>query len=205
MSAQWTRQLRWPEIEARRMRLERTTDANTMRGMFFASTFELVKRLIDQSAADEVRRTAALAESEYSQLKKYPLADFIKLQTVAAQRIQHITGSFEEGVAKVAAGAVEIFFESVAGRTMKLLAGKEPHRLMSAAPNGYALAVSDGATRDYKKTGERSGEFVFENDLLGPCHQMGTFEYAIREACGIQIEAKVEQTEAWNFKFIVSW
>ena len=138
-------------------------------------------------------------------MKKVPLDDFNRLRTYICRAFMPEVPSMEEASAKVGASAVEIFFESVAGRTMILLAGKNPHRLMGAAPNGYGLAVEDGATRTYEKVEENEGRFTFKHDLLGPCHQVGVFSSAIQVVCNKSIAVVIEQTSLVDFTFRITW
>jgi len=65
--------------------------------------------------------------------------------------------------------------------------------------------ISDGGKRSYVKTGEQSGSFTFEHDLLGPAHEIGTFTGAIKIVCGISLRCEVEQASLLDFKLHVSW
>ncbi len=205
MSAPWVSLLRVPENTARGARIERAEESFTVRGMFFASILNAVRKAVDPAAALELASKAGVPVVDYGGLRKYPMRDFLKLQTVAAQRLLHVLGSVEEGIARTGAAAVEDFFESVGGRTMKVLAGRDPHRLFSSAPNAYPLTVVDNGKRDYKKTGETSGVFTFENDMLGPSHNAGVFLAAIKDVCDIVPNIEIDQADAFNYKFKLSW
>ena len=67
------------------------------------------------------------------------------------------------------------------------------------------VVLHDPGHREYAKTGERAGVFTFSNDVLGPCHQLGTFDAAIRNACGIQPTIAVKQSTPTDYKLLVSW
>ena len=196
--------LLFPEEEALQKRVELSGDDSFVRGMFFVNTLEMLRRLTNEKTAEEVRSQSALAHEDCSAMRKYAMRHFLELEALAAQRLTDMLGGFDEGVAAMGAGTVEIFFDSVAGRTMKLLAGRDPHRMMSAAPNGYMLAVSDNAVREYQKTGERSGVFTFQRDCLGPCHNLGVFHAAIT-ACEVTPHIRLEQSSLVDFRFLVSW
>lgn len=202
---EWADGLLMPERDQLSRRIEHIRDAHQMRGMFFTSTLELVRRKRGEAAVADVVKAAGFTDGKFSAMRKYPLKDFNTLRTVTAEALEQDLGSIEAGVARVAGANVEIFFESVAGKTMMLLAGKDPHRLMGAAPNGYGLAVDDEGKRGYEKAGEKQGVFWFTSDALGPCHHLGTFEAAINAVCQIQPKIRVEQTSLLDFKLHVSW
>ncbi|MCC6812327.1 MAG: TIGR02265 family protein [Deltaproteobacteria bacterium] len=171
--------------------------------MFFESTLESVARNVGESAANVLRDKLQFKE-RFSQLKKYPLRGLLTLQTLAAEQLAPLC-SFEEGVSRAAAVAVETFFDSIAGRTMKLLASREPHRLLGAAPNAYPLTLNDGSTRSCTRVSDTHARFVFKNDLLGPCYQLGVFHTAVRLSCEIDSTITIRQTHACDFTFDVNW
>ena len=193
-----------PEEQALRERAAVITSEHTVRGMFLQSAVEFLRRARGQAVVDEMLASAGMT-ADWRAMRKVPLQEFNKLRMHVCTAFLPVVGSIEEASAKVGASAVEIFFESVAGRTMMLLAGKDPHRLMGAAPNGYGLAVEDGATRKYEKVGENEGRFEFVNDRLGPCHQVGVFSAAIQVVCGVTINVEIEQPALLNFTFKVRW
>lgn len=201
----WTVGLLVPEEAALVERAALITPAHTIRGMFMVSTLECLRRAKGEDAVRAAVAAAGFAGVEWSAMKKVPLADFNKLRIEVSKRLAEDLGSVEAGVTRIAAASVEIFFESVAGRTMMLLAGKDPHRLLGAAPNGYGLAVDDGAQRKYDKTGEKSGVFRFTGDRLGPCHQLGVFSAAVSTVCGIQIDVRITQPALLDWTFDVTW
>ena len=202
---EWARGLFQPELEQLALRGAQYTEKHLMRGMFFTSTLECLRRARGEEAVKEAVRTADLHVQSFTGMRNYPLSEFNKLRTVVGAQLQGSLGSTEAAIARVAGAAVEIFFESIAGRTMVALAGNDPHRLMGAAPNAYKLAVDDFAARRYQRTAERTGTFTFQNDLLGPCHQYGTFHAAITAVCGIDLRMQVEQGSLAEFKLHVSW
>jgi uncharacterized protein (TIGR02265 family) len=200
--ADWIRQLCAPEAQQRPERLGKVSDAHWMRGMFFESTLEVVTRDLGSDAGTELR--SKLSVLEYGQLKKFGLREFLTLQSTVAEMLAR-RSSFEEGVARTAGRAVETFFESIAGRTMKLLAGRDPHRLLGAAPNAYPLTANDGGERHYTRVDDKHALFAFRNDLLGPCHQYGVFKTAISLACDMDPSIVIKQTNPFDFDFEVSW
>lgn len=204
-SAAWTSGLWMPEERALVERAAQTTPAHTIRGMFMVSTIETLRRAQGEDAVNRALAATGFHAGEWSQMRKVPLNDFNKLRTEVGRALAPSLGGMEQSIARIAAASVEIFFESVAGRTMMLLAGKDPHRLLGAAPNGYGLAVDDGAKRSYTKVGEKEGRFTFQGDRLGPCHQLGVFSAAISTVCNVDINVTIRQEALLDFDFDVTW
>lgn len=193
-----------PEAEQLRRRGEVMTDALTTRGLFLSSALECLRRLQGEDAVRAAVSDARIGDSRFA-MRKYPLKMFNDLRSVIGERIAPTVGSLEEGIARIGAFAVEMSFESLPGRTMMALAGRDPHRLSSAAPKGYALAFDDGAQRSYEKLGETEGVFRFRNCLLGPCHQVGVFRTALKAACGVDVRVRIDQPSLADYDVHISW
>ncbi len=138
-------------------------------------------------------------------MAKAPLKHFNAVRLGALPYLVGDSGSEAEALAAIGSEAVDAFFDSVAGRTMRLLSGSDPHRLMSAAPQAYELVVFDNGKRSYEKTSHHTGTFRFDGDWIGPCHHYGVFRAAIRQTCGVEVEIDIEQESVSNFSLHVSW
>ncbi|MEW5848269.1 MAG: TIGR02265 family protein [Myxococcota bacterium] len=198
-----TSTLKWRETEALAARRDLCTASDTIRGMFITNALECVRRVVSPVAVTEIEAELGIKEKP-AMLAKVPMRSFIEVQMAAAKRMAPVVGSPEDALARIGGASLEIFFDSIAGKTMKLLAGDDPQRLLSAAPNGYQFAVTFGS-RSYEKTGPRSGVFTLERELLGPCHTLGTFDAAIFGVHGMHPDMKVEQSDVATFKILVSW
>lgn len=201
----WADQLLIDEKTAYGQRLALIKPEHTIRGMLLSSIFDCLKKEMGSTVANNALKDSGLTAASFSPMKKIPLVDFERARLVIATRLEGKLGSFEAASCRMGAYCLESFFDSVTGKTMMLLSGKDPHRLMGAAPNGYSLAIDDGGSRRYTKTGERSGEFTFENDMLGVCHEVGTFTAAIKIVCGIDIVVKIEQHSLTDFNVNIKW
>ena len=201
----WASGLIIPEERALQERRAQIKPEYSIRGMIVASIFECLRRAQGQAAADAAMSESGLTLEKMGAMRKLAFADFHDARSIIATRLAPSLGGYEAASARIGAMCLETFFESVAGKTMMLLAGKDPHRLMGAAPNGYSLAIEDGGKRHYVKTGEKTGVFTFQHDLLGPCHEIGTFSAAIRVVCGIEIRVKVAQTALSDFVLHIDW
>lgn len=193
-----------PEQQAIERRLAMVTDDLTIRGTPVEATARLVREVAGVDVLMMVAKEAGFKAASFNMLQKYPLKQFLQFERKAAEHLAAVAGGYDAAIFKIGASAVHLFFDSVAGKTMKLLAGREPHRLLSAVPNGYSVLVNFGE-RSYEKTGERSGLFSFHYELLGPVHTAGIFDAALRAVYGIEPTIALEPTSNIDFRFRLSW
>jgi uncharacterized protein (TIGR02265 family) len=193
-----------PESEAIPQRLAALTTDETIRGIIFQSVERALANAFGTNVLDETLAQAGLAGQRFDAMSKYSLRDFLVLQQHAAKRLAPAVGGYDEAVARIGATAVETFFDSIAGKTMALLAGKDPTRLLSAVPNGYGLLVSYGR-RTWRQVNANSGVFTFEQEYLGPVHSFGTFDTALRVVHGVNARFELEAQGALGFSFRITW
>jgi uncharacterized protein (TIGR02265 family) len=199
----WTASLKWPEPEQRERRLPLCRPEDTIRGMYLGAVIERTRRG-GHPFVKALAEAGLAANDEFAAMGKYPLSTFIRLQTACARLLETEGSSFEESVSKLGRAALDIFFESLPGRTFRALAGKDPHRMMAAAPAAYGLAISDSARRTHVRIAHNIGQLAFQNDLLGPCHQMGVFVAAL-EGTGKTFRFELEQSSLTDFVVRAIW
>ena len=193
-----------PEKQSIERRLAMVTDDLTIRGTPAEAMCRLIREVAGEDVATTVAQEAGFKSASFNMLQKYSLKQFLEFERAAADHIAGAVGGFDEAIFKIGAAAVHLFFDSVAGKTMKLLAGREPHRLLSAVPNGYSVLVNFG-TRQYQKTGDHAGLFTFQHELLGPVHTAGIFDAALRAVYGVEPTIALEASTPVDFKFRISW
>lgn len=184
------------------LRIAEGDETAIIRGMFVTTTLDMVKERAGEEAAEEA---AKVLRKTPRMMAKASLREFNELRLTALPHLLGLNGSEGEALASIGTQAVDAFFDSVAGRTMKLLSGSDPHRLMSAAPQAYELVIFDGGHRTYEKTGPCSATFRFKGDWIGPCHHYGVFKAAIRQTCGVEVEIDIEQETLTDFELHVHW
>lgn len=193
-----------PESIALPKRIEMLSGDETIRGTPFQAAYGVVAKYSGTKTAETICTEAGLTETKFNLLKKYSLREFLLFEQAAAKHLATTVGGFDEAVFQIGAAAVDIFFDSVAGRTMKILAGNEPHRMLNAVPNGYELLVNFGH-REYVKTGDRSAKFIFRRELLGPVHTSGIFDAAFRQVYNLSLDIQLEATSPVDFVFHLNW
>jgi uncharacterized protein (TIGR02265 family) len=193
-----------PEAEALPQRKAMVRHQDTMRGVVFQAIERELTRAAGPGAVAEVRTKAGLRHTHFDAMSKFPLMDFITYQEAAAEKLAPLVGGYDEAVWKMGGAAAEAFFDSIAGRTMALLAGRDPTQLLNAVPAGYTLLVSYGR-RSWRQTKANEGHFSFEDEYLGPIHNLGTFDSALRVVHGVDPTFELEQQSPLNFTFVVRW
>lgn len=193
------------EQQALATRIGMLAGEETIRGTPVEGMSRLLQSLCGPDALTAAAKEGGFTITSFNMLQKYPLRQVMLMERSAATQMSRVlSGGFDEAVFQMGAAAVQLFFDSVAGKTMKLLAGKEPHRLLSAVPNGYSVLVNFGQ-REYIKTGERSGTFKFHGELLGPVHTAGIFDAALRSVYEVDPKITLEAGSLTDFTFKMSW
>lgn len=195
---------RMSEREALPKRIERLQGTETIRGVpgqGVAST------LLQHCGAEQVMaalREADINETSFNPLKNYPLRAFLSFENAAATRLVGPLGGFDQAIFQLGAAAVDPFFDSVAGRTMKILSGHEPHRMLAAVPSGYQLLMNVGK-HEYIKKDARYGIFCFSGDPLGPVHNSGIFDQALKRVYDINASFELESIDIMEFRLHIRW
>lgn len=147
---------------------------DTARGLFFNGVFSAVSTLGGEQALhrchqllDDLRFVRRFVE-----FSSYPVTDFLRLASVAARVLAPNLGGLRQAEQRIGLQASEDFFRSMAGRTLLLLAGNSPQRLLSSLPSGYSTAVSYGQ-RTVTMVGDKAARVSYRGDLMPVSHNEG--------------------------------
>ncbi|HLT28465.1 MAG TPA: DUF2378 family protein [Myxococcaceae bacterium] len=186
-------------LEARK---NEATQRDVLLGIFFESTLEQMADVLGIQKMEELRPRSLRKVVSFF---RYPVSDLLELLEQSIQGEANDT-AFDEAVRQYGRAAVTFFFASPVGKTMAMLAGDSPQRLLSSAPSGFK-AVTTFGERDYAKTGENSAVLNFKGDLLGPAWECGVIEQAITQLNqkAPKLEVKVLNESASDFSISVSW
>ncbi len=191
------------ESDLVRQRIERLQGPETIRGIVFHAVETAVSEALGANEIDAVKRAAKVSE-RFDSMSKYPMSEFLRFEQEAASRMAPAVGDFEDAIYRIGAASVSNFFDSLAGKTMALLAGGNPSRLLSAVPNGYKLLTNYGQ-RSWRQTSPATGTFTFQGEFLGPVHSLGTFETALRMIGATRARVRVEQRGLLDFTLHLEW
>ncbi|CAM4173064.1 DUF2378 family protein [Corallococcus sp. ZKHCc1 1396] len=183
-------------------RLALATPDDTARGMFFNGALNAV-RILGGDAAVE-RCLASVPEKKFVDFFNYPVSGFLKLAFTGAQLMGPQLGGFDVMMRKMGTQATTDFLSSAAGKTLLLLAGDSPKRLVTNLPTGYRAAVSYGE-RSVDWSGDRTGRLVMKRDFMPPAYHEGVLQ-AVIEALGARgVKVHGKQTGTVDTEYALSW
>lgn len=162
------------------VRMALATTADTAKGMFFNGVLDAVEKMLGEDAREQCRK--ASGERKFIDFFNYPIAQFLPMAFTAARLLQPKVGGVDKAFFRLGHQAIEDFLNSGVGKTLLVLAGKDPGRLLAAAPSAYKTAVSYGERR----LEQRNGHFVLvvRRDFMPPSYHEGVL-VAVLKAMGV--------------------
>ena len=157
-----------------RMSLARPED--TAKGMFFNGVTLAVSRLLDAEAARTV--VASSDEKKFVDFFNYPIASFLKMSFTATALLERVAGGHDAAFRRLGVQATNDFLATTVGKTLLMLAGRDPKRLLSAVPGAFKTCVSYGE-RKMEFTGETSGTMKMIRDFMPFPYHEGVLEAVI--------------------------
>ena len=146
---EWATGLYLPELEQLALRHAQYTEKHMMRGMFFTSTLECLRRARGEEAVTLALRTAALHAQKFSGMRNYPLAEFNNLRSVVGAQLQESLGSTEAAIASgQASGSTRMLQTTIHTDKPKAKISSQvtglPSRVKAAASSGSKIVIVDG-------------------------------------------------------------
>jgi uncharacterized protein (TIGR02265 family) len=164
------------------------TDADTSRGLNFNTLFALVRDHLGDAAA---RACDPDGKGSRVDFFSYPVAGYLRIAWAAADRLEPVLGSIDAVWTELGQRTITGFLGSTIGRTVFAMAGRDPRKVVAAAPAGYRTAVSYGERR-VEWLGEQHARLVFRRDFMP-----ATFHAAVIQT-GIASTDAVRPTVAWR-------
>ncbi|HYO74495.1 MAG TPA: TIGR02265 family protein [Archangium sp.] len=150
------------ELELKR-RLSLATAADTVRGMSFHTTLDVVRAELGVEAVE--RCLEPLKEKVYKSFFTYPVSEYLRLQYDAAWLMSEKLGGFDNAVRRMGGGMAPGFLSSVVGKAFMLLTKEGPKHLLNNMPVAYRATSSFGEAIVHW-TGPRSGVLTTKRDFL---------------------------------------
>jgi len=151
-------------------RIALATPQDTTRGLFFNGALAAVRSFGGEAVVQKCLDAAG--ERRFVDFFSYPVASFLRLKLAASQELGGQLGGFEATQRRLGMQATRDFFSSMAGRTLLLLAGEDPVRVLNSVPSGYRMAVSYGE-RTVTMTGPKSARVAMRRDFMPPAYGEG--------------------------------
>lgn len=125
-----------------RARISLATEKDTAKGMFFNGLLDAVEKLLDKRARDLCQQ--ASGEKKFVDFFNYPIAMFLQASFTAAELMAPAMGGHDAAFRKMGYRAANDFLNSGVGKTLLILAGHDPNRILSAVPTAFKTSVSYG-------------------------------------------------------------
>ncbi|BDG03248.1 DUF2378 family protein [Anaeromyxobacter oryzae] len=138
------------------------TDADTSRGLNFNTLFTLVRETVGDPAAKACDPQGKGSRIDFF---SYPVAEYLRIAWAAADRLEPRLGSVDAVWRELGRRTIANFLSSTIGRTVFAMAGRDPRKVVAAAPAGYRTAVSYGE-RKVQWLDERHARVVFRHDFM---------------------------------------
>ena len=164
-------------------RLSLATPDDTAKGMFFNGVLDAVAKLVGPEAP-AICLAAAGERRKFIDFFNYPITMFLYLSFTAVELMARAGCSHDEGFFKLGSQATSDFLGSGVGKTLLLLVGRDPGRLIGALPGAYKTAVSYGE-RKAEATGKNSYRLTVRRDFMPAKYHEGVLDAVVR-AMGIQ-------------------
>jgi uncharacterized protein (TIGR02265 family) len=150
------------------------TPSDTVRGLFLNGLMAVVKH---HGGEDALKQCYQLLgdkrfERSFISFSSYPTSDFLRVLIAASQVLAPKFGNPESTARQLGAATVRDFLESMAGRTLLLLSGGSPERLLSNVPAAYRAASNFGE-RTVKMRGDKAAVVTFTRDFMPLPHTEG--------------------------------
>ncbi len=154
--------------------ISQPTTEDTVRGLFLNGVMAVVKNHGGEAALKQCQQLLGNKRFERSfiSFSSYPTSDFLRVLTAASQVLAPQFGSPEATARQLGAATVRDFLDSMAGKTLLLLSGGSPERLLSNIPAAYRAASNFGE-RMVKMRGDKGALVTFTRDFMPLPHTEG--------------------------------
>jgi uncharacterized protein (TIGR02265 family) len=190
----------WVQELERRIAL--ATPADTVRGLFIQSSLLAIRELGDAALVERCRE--ACGHERFVDLFRYPISLQLRMLSVALEQLASRHGGGAQALRLIGHRAVMDFLESVPGRTVLVVAGGDPKRLLTSVPSAYRLATSFGEhTMRWTGPGQvlwkLTGEF-----MPYPFHE-GTLTGVLAKTVARNVKVSGRQTGPLDCECDISW
>jgi uncharacterized protein (TIGR02265 family) len=186
-----------------RHRMAMASPTDTARGMFFNGALEVARALGGSEAADRCQHV--VGEKHFIDFFNYPVFDLLRMCLEVLRPVGSRAGGGAGVLRRMGTQGARDFLASASGKTMLLLAGNSPRRLLNQFPTSYHTAVSFGERRVVWSAQERTGLFIAQRDFLPPAYTKGLLQ-GMLEAVGAQgVHVRGRPTGMLDSEYEISW
>jgi uncharacterized protein (TIGR02265 family) len=186
-----------------RHRMAMASPSDTARGMFINGALEVARALGGSEAADRCQQL--IGEKRFIDFFNYPVLDLLRMSLELVRFVGPRAGGGAGVLRRMGTQAARDFLASPSGKTMVLLAGNSPRRLLNQLPTSYHTAVSYGERRMVWSVSERTGLFVVQRDFMPPAYTKGLLQ-GVLETTGVRgVNVSGRPTGMLDSEYEISW
>lgn len=174
--------------------------SDTCKGMFCNGLFHAVQRARGADGLEKLK-TAAQGQ-KFVDFFNYPIAEFLPLAWVAADLVGG--GELESGIRSLGRQATDDFLGTAVGKTLLMLAGSDPRRMMNSLGSGYKTAVSYG-TRSVNWVTPKHCVFSMKRDFMPHPYHEGVLLQVLTAIGGKQVQVKGQRVGLLDTDYDISW
>jgi uncharacterized protein (TIGR02265 family) len=182
-------------------RLAECKDSDTSRGLNFNRLFGLVREHLGDEAARDCDPQGKGSRTDFF---SYPVSDYLGAAWSAADRLEPKLGGVDAVWEELGRRTVTGFLSSVLGRTIFVLAGRDPRRFVAAGPAGYRSAVSYGE-RAVEWKGERSARMTFRRDFMPPAFHRAVILAGLEASDARRPRVEARATGLLDSEYDITW
>jgi uncharacterized protein (TIGR02265 family) len=182
-------------------RIAATTSEDTVRGVVFLATVELVRGRLGEAAARACDPDTTRARSPF---REYLARDYLRIAFDAARALAPAYGGEDTALQAMGVLTWQAVAKGLAGRTLVSFAGGDPRTLLDQVSAGYRAFVSYG-TRSTEWQGPTSATVRFERDFIYPAFHGGVLGAAVETVGARGVTAHARETGWLALEVDVGW
>jgi uncharacterized protein (TIGR02265 family) len=179
---------------------------DTVRGLFFNGVFSTVTAVGGEQALRQCHLLLddPMFHRRFVDFSSYPVRDFLRLASAAVAVLAPQMGGMPQVHQRIGEQAIDDFFRSMAGRTLLLLSGNSPQRILGHLPSGYSTAVSYGK-RTVTMLGDTAARITYQDDLMPPLHNEGVLLGILRAVNAKNPQVRSTPRGLLDCEYTLSW
>ena len=172
------------------------------RGMFFNGALNAVRTHVGDAAVERCRSLAG--EKKFTDFFNYPITAFLKLAFEAVELLAPKVGGAEMAWRLLGKQAVDDFLASPSGKTMLLIAGQHPKRMILATPSGFKAAVSYGE-RSVIFSDLTTCALTMKGDFMPPAYHEGVLATVLTATGAKSVRVTGRPLGLLDAEYAIAW
>jgi uncharacterized protein (TIGR02265 family) len=186
-----------------RHRMAMASPTDTVRGMFLNGVLEVALALGGSEAVDRCREVSD--EKRFVDFFNYPVFELLQMSLAATKHLGVRAGGGAGVLRRMGTQAAKDFLASPTGKTMLLLTGGNPRRLLNQLPSSYRTAVSFGERRMMWSVGERNGRLIVQRDFMPPAYTKGLMQGLLEAVGARNVSVSGRPTGLLDSEYEIVW